>query len=164
VKAHISHPEGGGRNFLAILCCNYYFIKIFAEPFLNTSRNVQDMVENTAECVSLTRNRLSCGDFLTASSTNNLNSITDTDIESGLMVIGPDGKMKYVTEAERERFDDNKERKYHATRQQRSNWWCANVTCCSPGTWMTSARVFHWLTILFSMGIILLFIYASFTI
>lgn len=55
-----SSPEAAGRNFLSIICCNYIFIKSFAEPFLNTSRNVQTLADNTIQCVHHSRTRLNC--------------------------------------------------------------------------------------------------------
>lgn len=153
MKQHLQNPEGAGRNILSVLCCNYYFIKIIAEPFLNTSRGVQDMVENTAECVQMTRNRMSCTDFLSSAALNNM---SDTDVESGLMVLGPDGKMKYL------HSEEDKEKKF--LRRSNGTWVSWLSTICTPAACMTSARIFHWLTVLFSVGIVLLFIYASFTI
>ena len=55
-------PEASGRNFLAFICCNYWFVKTFAEPFLNTSQGVQNLVHGTTECVHHSRSRLNCAD------------------------------------------------------------------------------------------------------
>ena len=55
-----SSPEAAGRNFLAVFCCNYVLIKSFAEPFLNTSKGVQTLVDNTSQCVHHSRSRLNC--------------------------------------------------------------------------------------------------------
>ena len=70
IKRRLVHPEAAGRNFLSFICCNYWFVKTFAEPFLNTSHGVQTVVYGTAECVSHSRSRLNCtksGDFLPVS-------------------------------------------------------------------------------------------------
>lgn len=60
LKRHMENPEGRGCNMLSVFCCNYYFIKIIAEPFLNTSKGVQDLVDGTNDCVQMSRSRLSC--------------------------------------------------------------------------------------------------------
>jgi len=62
IKRYISSsPEAAGRNFLSFICCNYWFVKTFAEPFLNTSLGVQNIVHGTTECVHSSRSRLACG-------------------------------------------------------------------------------------------------------
>ena len=61
IKRHLQQsPEASGRNFLAFICCNYWFVKTFAEPFLNTSHGVQNLVHGTTECVQSSRSRLNC--------------------------------------------------------------------------------------------------------
>ena len=61
IKRHLQQsPEASGRNFLAFICCNYWFVKTFAEPFLNTSHGVQNLVHGTTECVHHSRSRLNC--------------------------------------------------------------------------------------------------------
>lgn len=55
-----SSPEAAGRNILSVLCCNYVLIKSFAEPFLNTSRGVQNIADGTIQCVHHSRSRLQC--------------------------------------------------------------------------------------------------------
>ena len=59
IKKRLQVPEAAGRNFISFICCNYWFVKTFAEPFLNTSHNVQSLVHGTAECVQRSRSRLS---------------------------------------------------------------------------------------------------------
>lgn len=60
-KAYMqSSPEAAGNNFLSLICCNYWLIKTIAEPFLNTSRNVQNLVESTSLCVSQSKAKLNC--------------------------------------------------------------------------------------------------------
>lgn len=143
LKRHLQSPEGAGRNILSVLCCNYYLIKIIAEPFLNTSRGVQDMVENTAECVQVTRTRLSCTDFLSSA---NLTALPeDSDLENGAL-------------ATLKKYDENrKSRKPSAL----SN--CYN-SCCSVLTNATTGRVIHWFGFIVSIGIVFIFVYASFTV
>lgn len=93
MKRHLSNPEGAGRNILSVLCCNYYMIKILAEPFLNTTRGVQDMVDNTAECVTVTRSRLSCTDFLSSA---NLSALPEEgDLEMGSLLSSPKRSRKH---------------------------------------------------------------------
>jgi phosphatidylinositol alpha 1,6-mannosyltransferase len=53
-----SSPEAAGRNFLSLLCCNFIFIKTLAEPFLNSTKQVQNLVDNTSQCVHHSRVRL----------------------------------------------------------------------------------------------------------
>jgi hypothetical protein len=60
IKRRLQVPEAAGRNFLSFLCCNYWFVKTFAEPFLNTSHSVQTLVYGTQECVVKTRSRMNC--------------------------------------------------------------------------------------------------------
>ena len=73
IKKRLQVPEAAGRNFISFICCNYWFVKTFAEPFLNTSHNVQSLVHGTAECVQRSRSRLSCVE---------LSRITDADDEA----------------------------------------------------------------------------------
>jgi hypothetical protein len=60
IKRRLMVPEAAGRNFLSFICCNYWLVKTFAEPFLNTSHGVQTVVYGTAECVTQSRTRLNC--------------------------------------------------------------------------------------------------------
>ena len=55
IKNRLQDPEAAGRNFMSLICCNYWFVKTFAEPFLNTSHNVQSLVHGTTECVQRSR-------------------------------------------------------------------------------------------------------------
>ena len=61
-KFMTSNPEAQGKNFLSLICCNYWFVKTFAEPFLNTSLGVQNVVHGSAECISRSRSRLNCSE------------------------------------------------------------------------------------------------------
>ncbi len=56
-------PEAAGRNFISFICCNYWLVKTFAEPFLNTSKGVQNIVYGSAECIQYSRSRLNCGEI-----------------------------------------------------------------------------------------------------
>jgi hypothetical protein len=58
-------PEAAGKNIISFLCCNYWFIKTFAEPFLNTSMGIQNLIYGTTECVQQSRSRLNCVENLT---------------------------------------------------------------------------------------------------
>jgi hypothetical protein len=55
-----SSPEAAGKNLMNYLCCNYWLVKTFAEPFLNTASGVQNLVHGTSECVAHSRSRLNC--------------------------------------------------------------------------------------------------------
>ena len=61
-------PEAAGKNFMSFLCCNYWLVKTFAEPFLNTSHTVQTLVHGSAECIQKSRSRLSCVELRSSSS------------------------------------------------------------------------------------------------
>jgi hypothetical protein len=141
LKRHLSNPEGAGRNILSVLCCNFYMIKIMAEPFLNTTRGVQDMVENTAECVTATRSRLSCTDFLSSANLTTLPE--DGDIEAG----GPQSIGK--------RTSFNKKNNCNSS---------TYLSClCTPFTNMSTARIRNMVAFCCAVAIVLTFIYASFT-
>ena len=45
---------------MSYICCNYWLVKTFAEPFLNTSHTVQTLIYSSAECAQKCRSRLSC--------------------------------------------------------------------------------------------------------
>lgn len=144
LKKHLQSPEGAGRNLLSVFCCNYYFIKIIAEPFLGSARGVQDVAESTAECVATTRNRLSCTDFLSSAALNALPAAQERDIESA-----------------QEEQDGDSEKKSRPRYSWLTN--CATSICSTLTSSMT-AKLLHYLTMLFSVGIVLVFIYASFTV
>jgi hypothetical protein len=58
-----SSPFAVGRNFLSILCCNYWAVKHCFEPFLITSSGVSNIINGSSECVSNSRTKISC-DYL----------------------------------------------------------------------------------------------------
>ena len=61
IKKRIQNsPEAAGKNFMSYICCNYWLVKTFAEPFLNTSHTVQTLIYSSAECAHKCRSRLSC--------------------------------------------------------------------------------------------------------
>lgn len=61
IKKRIQNsPEAAGKNFMSYICCNYWLVKTFAEPFLNTSHAVQTLIYSSAECAHRCRTRLSC--------------------------------------------------------------------------------------------------------
>ena len=55
-------PEAAGRNFMSFICCNYWLVKTFAEPFLNTSHTVQTLVHGSTDCLIRSRSRLNCAE------------------------------------------------------------------------------------------------------
>ena len=58
-----SSPEAAGRNFISLICCNYWCVKTFAEPLLNTTSSFQNLAYSTTDCVQHSRSRLSCSNF-----------------------------------------------------------------------------------------------------
>ena len=55
-------PEAAGRTFMSFICCNYWLVKTFAEPFLNTSHTVQTLVHGSRDCLIRSRSRLNCAE------------------------------------------------------------------------------------------------------
>lgn len=55
-----SSPQAAGNNLLSYLCCNFWLIKNFAEPVLNTTSSLQNVALTSSECIHHTRNR--CND------------------------------------------------------------------------------------------------------
>lgn len=55
-----SSPEASGRNILSTLCCNFWLLKVTAEPFMNSTKGVHLIVDTTQLCVSQSRARLNC--------------------------------------------------------------------------------------------------------
>jgi hypothetical protein len=134
-------PEGAGRNFLSVMCCDYYFIKMGAEPFLNTTRNVQDFVENTTDCVQSSRNRLGCSDFMSSA---NLNTLTnDDDLESQRLL-----------------RDDDQSKKSRRIGGISSYF----TSFCNSVSTVGTSRAVHYLTTILALAIILFIIYASFSV
>ncbi len=149
LKRHLQSPEGAGQNILSVFCCNYYLIKLLAEPFLNTTRSVQDAVDNTAECVQITRSRMSCTDFL--SSANLANLPEEGDLEEGLAS---------------ERFLE-KERQRKGRTYFEALWaWLSGVLTFlfTPCTNVSTTKVLKWVSLLCAIAIVMTFIYASFTV
>ena len=62
IKRHVQQPEATGRNFISFLCCNYWFVKSFAEPILNTTSSFHELAYTTTEWMSTSRSRLTCLD------------------------------------------------------------------------------------------------------
>lgn len=118
-----------------------------AEPFLNTSRGVQDLVDGSAECITNSRARLSCANFLSTNALNNLPT-EDGDIESAVLL--PHNSKQDVDKHKKGRR-------------------CPNTTTllacvCAPLTSTTTARFVHLMTLILSIGIVMIFIYASFAV
>lgn len=149
---HLQSPAGAGRNLLSLLCCNFYLIKLVAEPFLQTSGKVQEAVDGAAECVQHTRTRLSCTDFLSSAALSSLPSSGTLpythlggDLESG-------GARIHTQE------EDSK-------KSRRCVYLTTYAHCmCNALTQVLTARLLHYTTTIFAVCIVLVFVYASFTV
>lgn len=143
MKKYLEHPEGAGRNMLSLICCNFWGIRTFAEPFLNTTRVVQDLAENSAECVQMSRSRLSC-------SSGDWDENNENDIESQSF-----RNDKYLVKEKR--------RWYKGELCMR--WYRG---CCmgfsAPTNWICLTKILRTFTMLLSVCVISLVIYISFTI
>jgi hypothetical protein len=74
-----SSPEAAGKNILSFLCCNFWLIKNFAEPVLNTTSSVQNVALSTTECVNNSRHR--CSERFTCTrNTNKGNNMESKDV------------------------------------------------------------------------------------
>jgi hypothetical protein len=116
-------PEAAGRNFMSYISCNYWLVKTFAEPFLNTSHTVQTVVHGSAACLQRSKSRM-------------------TGAESGL------------AESEEEESIS----KYEDERKGRNTAFSSS----SPSSLIS--RVLYYVAIFIAYSIILMFIYASFTV
>jgi hypothetical protein len=155
LKKHLSKPAGSGRNFLSICCCNFRFVKFLAEPFLNTSRGVQDLVDNSIECIQLSRARFSCGEYLNAA----------TDVEEGDTSQFSYHNLVYNNNNNNNSNNGNNihdKLRYEDDEKKKARKF--NTFYISSPMALFVARMVHNLTILFSIGLILLMIYSSFTV
>jgi hypothetical protein len=116
-------PEAAGKNFMSYICCNYWLVKTFAEPFLNTSHTVQTVVHGSAACFQRSKSRMNCA-------------------ESGL------------AESEEEESSS----KYEDERKGRNTAFSSST----PSSLIS--RILYYVAIFFAYSIILMFIYASFTV
>lgn len=116
-----SSPEAVGKSFLSFMCCNYRLVKAIAEPFLNTTASVQNVLYGTSECVRESRSRLNCSEF------SHNNALHDDS-----------------------RYEDE--------RKGRSAVFNTAVSSS------LLSRTLHYLTMLVSLTIIIIFIIASFTV
>lgn len=112
-------PEAAGKNFMSFICCNYWAVKTFAEPFLNTSATVQTLVHGSTDCLVRSRSRLSCN-------------------ETG------------ESEASSSRYEDERKGR--------------NASFPSHQTSSLITKILYYSAVFVAYAIILLFIYASFTI
>jgi hypothetical protein len=157
LKRHMLHPEGAGRNLLSVFCCNYYFIKMIAEPFLNTSRGVQDLVDHTTECMQMSRSRLSCSDLLTSAS-----------------MAGPSAAAlasQAAAAADGKDVENGDQNKYEKTGRK---WKIFGLCSSCVPAWLNSpnagrnvqflGKLTHFVAIALTAIIILLFMYATFTV
>jgi hypothetical protein len=142
LKRHLQNPEGAGRNLLSIFCCNYYLVKIIAEPFLNTSRGVQDLVDNTHECMQMSRSRLSCTELCVSATIATAAAQAESnskDLEAGV-------ESKY-----------EKPGKFRFLGAWGSFFFSSRVM-------MFLWKFFYIAALALSIGFIMLFIYAAFTV
>ena len=58
-----NNPAVAGQTVLNTICCNYWFVRTFAEPILNTTSSFQNFAHSTQDCVSHSRFRFSCSDI-----------------------------------------------------------------------------------------------------
>jgi hypothetical protein len=133
--------KGAGRNLFSICCCNYQLLKVVASPFLNSVGHCQDMAETTSECVQ--NSRLSCTDFLSSA---NLSALPQEDLESGIV-----STLK--------KNDDH--RRSRGKNSFITNCWNG---CLATFTSATAGRFVHFFGFIVSVGIIFIFLYASFTV
>mmetsp|Transcript_25520 Transcript_25520/g.37671 ORF Transcript_25520/g.37671 Transcript_25520/m.37671 type:complete len:531 (-) Transcript_25520:145-1737(-) len=61
VRELMATPHGQGRTFLSYICCNFWFVKTFAEPFLNATASVQTLADSSKECMNSSRSQFTCG-------------------------------------------------------------------------------------------------------
>jgi hypothetical protein len=158
LKRHLQNPEGAGRNILSVFCCNYYFIKMIAEPFLNTSRGVQDLVDNTTECMQMSRSRLSCTDMnmlvsagMATASANNAAALADGTLAE------TDGE----NQAESNKYDKSSRvrRFLHAI--------TSVLPSCFPSNGRNFQRLWNMLSyfaVILSLGVVLLLVYAAYSV
>lgn len=141
----LSSPEAAGRNFLSILCCNYWFVKTFGEAFLGSAQGVQNIYHGTSECVQHSRSRLNFTDYNPLSPSSGLGLGLQSSVSSLLEVQEQDDEY-----AEKSRYEDERKGRNPAP-------FSTNTATCI-------ARAIHYSTIVFSCIIILIFIYAAYTI
>ena len=64
IKRHIlMSPEAAGRNYVSLMCCNYWFVKSYAEPILNTTASFQNLATASTDCLQNSRSKFSCSQF-----------------------------------------------------------------------------------------------------
>jgi phosphatidylinositol alpha 1,6-mannosyltransferase len=71
-------PEANGRNIVQCVCCNYWFTKTLAGPFLQTTVGIHDVWRGAKDCATLNRGRMSCGSLASL----NYSSIEDNDLSA----------------------------------------------------------------------------------
>lgn len=141
IKRHLQKaPEAEGKNILQWLCCDYWLVKTIAEPFLKTSVGIQHVYTGAQECVSTSRNRLSC---------HSLASMDYSSLENRF------GSPDFDPEMEAE--EEKKGRVFFMTNSCANGAGPISVNVCVQ-------RGLHYGTITFSYIIIFIFIYASFTV
>jgi len=162
LQRHLQNPEGAGRNLLSVFCCNYYFVKMIAEPFLNTSRGVQDLVDNTTECMQMSRSRLSCSDMLVSAG-----MATASANNAAVLASGAHGSNGALTELDLEKqCDSNKYEK--ASRAKRFlNAISSVFPNCFPSNGRNFQRLWTMLSyfaVVLSLGVVMLLVYAAYSV
>lgn len=171
LKRHMQNPEGAGRNLLSVFCCNYYFVKMIAEPFLNTSRGVQDLAECTTDCITRSRSRLSCGDILSSYSAVSNRPLNQSDLlgagkSDELIGVDDDGSGSLLL-ADSD-ISDEVTKKYLA---KKGKYGFVGAVLYTYGKWLCSThtgsmvtKCVHVTTIALSFLLVLIFVYAAFTV
>lgn len=153
MKRFLETNEGTGRNILSILCCNYYFIKILAEPLLNACSDVQEGMEGCpcCCCTDATRNRLS--NLFSFSSSTNLIGVPsaalvdeDEDIEVGITT------TKKFDDHHKDRKKNNKKLSFPS-----SAWSCLSASALTR-------KLIQLTGLIICIGMIIILIYAAFTV
>jgi len=164
LKRHLESAEGSGRNYLAVICCNYYFVKMIAEPFLNTSRGVQDVVDGTAECITASRSRLSCTDFGNSGANGSASALTTISKDEEEAAARSAGSTK-DTNGDSFKYDKGKRHHNGSAGSMLISNMVSSCTCNGTGNIQTIvARSLHYITLWMAIVIVLIFVYASFTV
>lgn len=136
IKRHLQQsPEASGKNYLAFFCCQYWLVKTIAEPFLKTSVGIQNVYVGAQDCVSTSRTRLSC---------HSLAAMDYSSLENR-----PSASSPHATHTPNAAEEEKRERMAQMV--------SLSLTACF-------SKGLHYVTIFMSYGIVLLFVYASFTV
>jgi hypothetical protein len=132
---------------------------MIAEPFLNTSRGVQDLVDNTTECMQMSRSRLSCSDLLVSA------SMATTSASNAAALANHDA-ASVLANGDVEAQDGNKYEKVG-----RRLKFLSTLTSYMPNCFPSNGRNFQrlwsmlsYFAIVLSLGVVLLLVYAAYSV